>query len=154
MVKGMGKPSRLSQPVLAGTLAADLRAVMSKLKRRLREHGGGNDLTPSQVAVLLRLEKDGPATVSSLARTEGMRPQSMSAIIAPLQEAELVKGFSDPNDGRKTVMALSRKCVKWLEEIRAAKQDWLATSLQEHLSAREQETVAVAIRLLARLVED
>jgi DNA-binding MarR family transcriptional regulator len=150
----MGKPSRLSQPGIASVLAGQLRAVLSKLKRRLREHGGRDDLTPSQASVLLRLEKDGPATVSSLARAEGMRPQSMSAIITPLQEAELVKGAPDPNDGRKTLMTLSKKCVKWLEEGRAARQDWLTASLQEKLSVQEQETLAAAMKLLARLVED
>ena len=92
--------------------------------------------------------------MSSLARAEGMRPQSMSAIITPLQEAELVKGAPDPNDGRKTLMTLSKKCVKWLEEGRAARQDWLTASLQEKLSVQEQETLAAAMKLLARLVED
>jgi hypothetical protein len=36
-----------------------MRTVFRKLKLRVREHGGGNDLTPSQASVLLRLEKDG-----------------------------------------------------------------------------------------------
>jgi DNA-binding MarR family transcriptional regulator len=150
----MGKPSRLSQSDIASALAGQLRAVLSKLKRRLREHGGRDDLTPSQASVVLRLEKDGPATVSSLARAEGMRPQSMSTIITPLQEAELVKGSPDPNDGRKTLMSLSKKCMKWLEEGRAARQDWLTVSLQEKLSVQEQQTLAAAMKLLARLVED
>jgi DNA-binding MarR family transcriptional regulator len=150
----MGKPSRLSQSDIASALAGQLRAVLSKLKRRLREHGGRDDLTPSQASVVLRLEKDGPATVSSLARAEGMRPQSMSTIITPLQEAELVKGSPDPNDGRKTLMSLSKKCMKWLEEGRAARQDWLTASLQEKLSVQEQQTLAAAMKLLARLVED
>ena len=132
----------------------ELRSILSKLKRRLREHGGRNDLTPSQSSVLLRLERDGPATVSSLARAEGMRPQSMSAIITPLQEAGLVKGAPGTNDGRKTLMSLTKKCLKWLEEGRAARQDWLTATLQEKLSAQEQETLAVAMELLARLVDD
>ena len=86
-------------------LAAEIRTVCGKLKRRLREHGGRDDLTPSQVSVLLRLEKDGSATVSSLARTEGIRPQSMSAVVTPLQEAGLVSGSPDPSDGRQTLMS-------------------------------------------------
>src|ERR1035438_2763939 len=69
------------------------------------EQGGRGDLTPSQVSVLLRLEKDGAATVSGLARAEGMRPQSMSSIVASLEDAGLVSGIPDPNDGRKTLMS-------------------------------------------------
>ena len=128
--------------------------VFGKLKRRLREHGGDNDLTPSQVSVLLRLEKDGPATVSSLARAEGMRPQSMSSVVTSLQEAGLVSGAADTSDGRQTLMSLTRTCVKWLREGRAARQDWLTTAISQKLSAREQEKLQAALELLTRLVEE
>jgi DNA-binding MarR family transcriptional regulator len=111
-------------------------------------------LRPSQVSVLLRLEKDGPAAVSSLARAEGMRPQSMSAIITSLLEAGLVSGSPDPNDGRQTLMSLSRKCQKLLRDGRAARQDWLTTTIQQKFSAQEQEKLAAAVELLARLIED
>ncbi len=143
-----------SQTERASALAAELRAVFGKIKRKLREQSGGNDLTPSQVSVLLRLEKDGPAAVSSLARAEGMRPQSMSAIITSLQEAGLVAGSPDPNDKRQTLMALSRKCLKLLKEGRAARQDWLTATIQKKLSALEQERLANAVGLLNRLIEE
>lgn len=136
------------------SLAAELRAVLGKLKRKLREQSGRNDLTPSQVSVLLRLEKEGPAAVSSLARAEGMRPQSMSAIITSLLDVGFVDGSPDPNDGRQTLMSLSRKCEKMLKEGRAARQDWLAATIHKKLSSQEQEKLATAVELLARLVED
>ena len=143
-----------TQTGLARTLAAEIRAVYRKLKLRYREHGGGNNLTPSQVSVLLRLEMDSSATVSNLARAEGMRPQSMSAIVAPLQESGLVSGTPDPKDGRQTLMSLTPKCKKWLQEGRDAGQDWLATTISQKLSVHEQEKLLVAVELLARLVED
>ncbi len=144
----------LTQVERAAGLAVELRAIFGKLKRKLREQCGQNDLTPSQVSVLLRLEKDGPAAVSSLARAEGMRPQSMSAIITSLLEAGLVSGSPDPNDRRQTLMSLSRKCQKLLKDGRAARQDWLTTTIQKKLSTHEQEELAAAVDLLTRLVED
>ena len=69
----------------AADLAQDLGVLIGKLKRRLREQAHVGDLTSSQTSTLLRLEKDGPATASSLARAEGMRPQSMGAVIAALE---------------------------------------------------------------------
>jgi DNA-binding MarR family transcriptional regulator len=143
-----------TQTGLASTLAAEMRALFRKLKLRLREHGGQSDLTPSQVSVVLRLEKDGSATVSSLARMEGMRPQSMSAVVIPLQESGLVRGAPDPSDGRQTLMSLTPKCLKLLQEGRAARQDWLTTAISQKLSAHEQEKLQSALELLARLVED
>ena len=138
----------------ASTLAAELRTTFGNLKRKVRQQGEQNDFTSSQTAVILRLEKDGPATVSSLARAEGMRPQSMSAIVASLLEAGWVSGAPDPNDGRQTLISLTRKCQKLLKDGRAARQDWLTTTIRKKLSAREQEKLAAAVDLLARLIED
>lgn len=141
------------QTELAQTLATEMRAVFRKLKLRVREHGGGNGLTPSQSSVVLRLEQDGAATVSSLARVEGMRPQSMSAIVVPLQESGLIRGVPDPSDGRQTLMSLTPKCLKWLQEGRAARQDWIATTISQKLSIQEQAKLQEALKLLTRLVE-
>jgi DNA-binding MarR family transcriptional regulator len=139
---------------LASKLAAELRTTLGHLKRKLRRHGGLNDFTSSQIAVILRLEKDGPATVSSLARAEGMRPQSMSAVITPLEEKGYVAGAADPNDGRKTLMSLTKACKKSIEDGRSARQDWLAQAIQQKLSPQEQKKLSSAIHLLAQITED
>jgi DNA-binding MarR family transcriptional regulator len=144
----------ISSPERASALALELRTSLGKLKRKLRGQAGHEDLTSSQVSVLLRLEKDGPATVSNLARAEAMRPQSMSAVIAPLEAAGLVSGTPDPNDGRQTLFSLTKMCRKRIQERRTAKQDWLTRTIQTRLSAQEQEKLAAALEILARLVED
>lgn len=138
----------------ADNLAKDIRALVGKLKRRLREQAAPGDLTPSQISVLLRLEREGPATTSSLARLEGMRPQSMGAVIAPLEAAGLVSGTPDPKDGRQTILSLTDACRKWVEEGRAARQDWLTRTLEARLSPQEQDRLGEAITLLKRLVDD
>ena len=83
-----------------------------------------------------------------------MRPQSMSAIVTPLQESGLISSSPDPSDGRQTLMSLTPKCLKWLQEGRAARQDWLTTTISQKLSVDEQETLQAALELLNRLVED
>ena len=138
----------------ASRLAAQLRTTVGSLKRKLRQQGGRHDLTSSQVAAVLRLETDGPATVSSLARAEGMRPQSMSAVIAALEEMGFVAGAADPNDGRKTLLSLTKACRRSIEDGRAARQDWLAQAIQRKLSPPEQKRVSSVLHLLSRLAED
>ncbi|MFP5227362.1 MAG: MarR family winged helix-turn-helix transcriptional regulator [Acidobacteriota bacterium] len=150
----MSHRDRHSPDEPASLLAAEVRTAFRRLKQRLREHGGHSDLTPAQTSVVLRLEQDGPATVSSLARTEGMRPQSMSAVVAPLQELGLVRGRPDPKDLRQTLMSLTPKCARLLAEGRAARQDWLTLRISHKLSAQEQEKLRTALSLLTRLVED
>jgi DNA-binding MarR family transcriptional regulator len=78
----------------------------------------------------------------------------MSALMAPLQEADLVGGAPDPNDGRQTLMCLTPKCLKFLKESRAARQDWLSKRISEKLSVHEQKRLQAALELLMRLVED
>jgi DNA-binding MarR family transcriptional regulator len=150
----VSNPKSATQTGLPSALAADMRTVFRKLKLRYREHGGGNDLTPSQTSVVLRMEKDGSATVSSLARAEQMRPQSMSAVVAPLVESGLVKGAPDPGDGRQTLMSLTPKCLKLLQQGRAARQDWLTTRISQKLTVQEREKLQAALALLTRLVDD
>ena len=150
----MAETPRNTGAALASKLAAELRTTLGHLKRKLRQHGGLNDFTSSQIAVILRLESDGPATVSSLARLEGMRPQSMSAVIASLEEMGFVAGAADPNDGRKTLMSLTKACKKSIEDGRAARQDWLAQAIQQKLSPQEQRKLSSAIHLLAQIAED
>ena len=150
----MNNRSPVPEFEIASDLAAEIRTVLGRLKRRLREQGGRGDLTPSQISVILRLEKDGAATVSDLARTEGMRPQSMSSIVTSLQDTGLVSGSPDPNDGRKTLMSLSEKCEKLLKEGRAARQDWLTAVILQKLSAQEKQQLSTTLELLSRLTED
>jgi DNA-binding MarR family transcriptional regulator len=139
---------------IASALALEIRSAFRSVKRHLRQQGHHGDLTPSQIAVVLRLEESGPATVSSLARAEGMRPQSMSAVITPLQEAGLVRGAPDPNDGRQILISLTPKCLDWLSRGRAARQDWLTKRISRNLSIPEQRKLRAALRLLMKLTED
>lgn len=142
------------RPELAAQLASELRTFIVKLRRRLREQANSGDFTPSQIAVLTRLEREGAGTVSSLARAEGMRPQSMGAVIAQLEAAGVLDGKPDPADGRQTLWSLTEACARQLREGRAVRQDWLTRTIQARLAADEQEELAAVLHLLQRLVDD
>jgi DNA-binding MarR family transcriptional regulator len=131
--------------------AEALRSVVGRLKRRLREQGTAGDLTSSQISVLRRLYSEEPLTVTALARAEAMRPQSMGATVANLQEAGLVAGAPDPEDRRQTLWSLTPSCRKKIEAGRAARQDWLVRAIEARLTPQEQELLAKAMPLLDKL---
>ena len=142
----------MTDPLDIANLAADLRALVGRLKRRLREQGSVGDLTPSQIAVVRRLDADGPATISALARAEGVRPQSMGATVAALEAAGLTQGRPDPDDGRQTLISLTPACRERLTQGRAARQDWLTRQI-ERLTPEERARLAAAADILRRLSE-
>ena len=143
-----------SKAVDASSLAAELHALNGKLKRKLREQASAGDLTPSQTAVLRHLGQHGPTTVTALAKMEGVRPQSMGATVAGLEELGLVKGAPDARDGRQTILSLTPACREMFRTGRAARQDWLLRAIQSKLSAEEQAQLASSLRLLGRIVDD
>ncbi|MFJ9846548.1 MarR family winged helix-turn-helix transcriptional regulator [Kitasatospora sp. NPDC101155] len=129
-----------------------MRAVFSRLRRTLQEKiQGASDLTPSQTAVLSRLIGDGPASASVLAAAERVRPQSMAATLAALEEHGLVGRRPDPEDGRRQLVGLTEAGLAWIADSRRAREEWLARALQEEFTEAERATVLAALPLIDRL---
>ena len=147
------KPRFAADDTDTAALATEIRVLVGKLKRRFREKANLGDLTPSQLAVLRRLDSEGPTTVTNLARAEGMRPQSMGANIAALEAAGLVSGTPDPNDGRQTILSLTAACKEKVKVGRMACDGWLIDAIQKTLSSAEQHELARTMQLLKRLLE-
>src|ERR1700759_3273875 len=135
----MSRKSRSSNAPQLAALAGEVRVAISKLVRRAREQVSAGDFTNSQKSVLLRLERDGPATVTALARAEGVRPQSMGATISALEAAGHVTGSPDPGDGRQTILSITNASRAWIRAGREAREDWLFRALRANLSPQEQD---------------
>jgi DNA-binding MarR family transcriptional regulator len=134
-------------------LAAELRAAMGRLTRLLREHAPKGELTQSQLFALGRLEREGPQTVTALARAEGVRPQSMGATVAPLQDMGLVAASPDPADGRQTILEATETARQLVKAHRAARESWLLSAIASRLTQKEQQELARAVTLLQHLAE-
>jgi DNA-binding MarR family transcriptional regulator len=149
----MSKQSRTSETPELAALAGELRVSISKLVRRVREQAHPGDFTSAQKSVLHRLERDGPSTVSALARAESVRPQSMRVTVAGLEALGAVSGEPDTADGRQTLVTLTPAFRKTIKASRAVREDWLFRALQAQLSREEQAELAAAMKLLQRLAD-
>ncbi|MFF4244390.1 MarR family winged helix-turn-helix transcriptional regulator [Streptomyces sp. NPDC001822] len=138
----------------AERVADDLAAVVSRLLRRLRGSSADSLLTPSQRSVLARLQDDGPATTASLARAELVRPQSMRLTLGALESRGFVTRAPDLADGRKSVVSVTEAGSSTLAGVRAAKRSWLAEAIAGELDAAERRTLAEAVELIGRLVDE
>ncbi|MBV8156536.1 MAG: MarR family transcriptional regulator [Dyella sp.] len=148
----MGKSNPSASDALLHATVEDLRALISKLRQRLREEARAGDFTPSQIQVLHLLERDGPATVAGLARALGVRPQSMGETLSALKAAGAVGGAPDPNDGRQTVLSLTPAFRQRVKASRAAREDWLYREIQSRFTAAEQQQLVTGVELLKRLI--
>ncbi|MFB7634233.1 MarR family winged helix-turn-helix transcriptional regulator [Streptomyces sp. NPDC056149] len=133
-------------------IATDLGATVSLLMRRLRAASPQGELTPTQRAVLARIDADGPSTIAALARAELVRPQSMRVTVGALEEHGILARSPHPTDGRQVVFSLTEGGHRVLADVRAAKNDWLAVAIAEQLTADEQRTLAEATALIRRLI--
>ena len=131
-------------------LASELRIVLGRLSRRLREHHRHFGLT--QGAVLGRLDRCGPQSIGELASAERVRPQSMSQSLAELETDRFIERRADEKDGRRTLIALTDEGRAALLEERALREGWLARSI-ETLTPADRALLADALSVLERLSE-
>lgn len=133
-------------------VAVDLRAVVARLLRRLREAGADDVITPSQAAALARLGKGGVSTVAALARAEKVRPQSMASIVAALERLGMVTRSPDPQDGRRQIVDLTDAGWEQIEGQREAGAAWLEETLASRVSPEELRTLSAATQILERMM--
>jgi DNA-binding MarR family transcriptional regulator len=137
----------------ATTAAREIRVVVGRLRRRLKELSGQHELTPSQVSVLSRIDKSGPASASELAAAERIRPQSMAAILATLEEQGIICRDPDPRDGRRQVVSIAPTGREKIEGDRQIREEWLAQALRERFTEAERRTLMEGLALLDRLTQ-
>jgi DNA-binding MarR family transcriptional regulator len=130
----------------------DFARTIGRLTRRLRAAAAQHELSLTESAVLARLDREGPATTAELARAEGMRPQSMSAAIAALEERGLIDRKPHPSDGRQVNITLTEKGVAVRNSSRDLKRAWLAQATAT-LEEEERQILARAGHILKRLLE-
>lgn len=146
-----GTPAGISDS--AARSARDLRVVLSRLRRRIREVATDEDLTPSQESALTLVGKHGAATASALASAEGVRPQSMAATLAALDQHGLIRRSPDPEDGRRQLVTLTEAGRARIEDNRQVREEWLARAFEDRYTETERRTILDALTLLERLSE-
>lgn len=132
--------------------AIDLRAVLARLLRKLRETTH-DAITPSQASALSRLSKGGVSTVSALALAERVRPQSMAAIVEALEGMGFVTRSQDPTDGRRQIVDLTEAGWAQVAGQREAGVAWLEQALADQVSQAELMTLAAATAILERILD-
>jgi len=137
--------------VESAPIAHEFRETLGRVIRRLRAEGGQPPV--GQMAVLGRLDREGPASTSDLAAAERMRPQSMAQTVRDLESGGLVSRRPDPDDGRRALVELTPAGLEQLLTTRARREGWLAELFEHEFTAAERETLRAALPLLRRIAD-
>src|ERR1700712_2115341 len=139
-------------PVVPVEDVAALRGAVLILARRLRHQQAGDELSPSEAAVMGRVGRAGPMTPGQLARSEHVQPPSMTRIIERLEARGFLRRDPDPDDRRQVLVSRTPAGNDFVERSRAVRTAWLTKQL-EQLSPADQRAIATAASALTRLAE-
>jgi DNA-binding MarR family transcriptional regulator len=142
-------PTTTTTKTDTAALAARLRLAVTRLARKLRREAEPG-ITPSMLAALSSVDRQGPLTMSELCVVEQVQPPSMTRIVAALVDVGLVSRESDPSDGRVAWVTVTPQGRKLLDRSRGRKEAYLAKALRD-LDAHELETLEEAAAILEGL---
>jgi DNA-binding MarR family transcriptional regulator len=134
-------------------VAAALRVSLGLLLRRLRQVGVPGELTVPETSALARLDRNGPAASSELARSEQISPQSMGATLSALEARGLITRDPDARDGRRVVLSVTEAGRQLLRDKRDARTEHLARALAAGFTREELDLLMTAAPLLERLAQ-
>ena len=133
-------------------VAAALRVAAGNLYRRLKQSPFHGEATLAETSTLGRLERNGPATSSDLARADHISPQSMGVTVAALEERGLIERDRDPEDGRRIVLSITEAGRQLIHDKRGARTGQIAAAL-DGFSGGELTRLMAVVPLLERLAE-
>jgi DNA-binding MarR family transcriptional regulator len=136
----------------AADLADGLRLAVTRLARRLRQQADV-DASPTQVAALSTIEREGPLTLGALAAHEHVRPPTVTAAVTRLEERGLVQRRPDPDDRRVAHVEITAAGRKLLARNRSRKTAFLSRRLAA-LDDHDRATLAAAVAVLGRVLDD
>ena len=134
-------------------VAAALRVNLGLLVRRLRQVQVAGELTVPETSALARLDRQGPATSSALAKQEQISPQSMGATLSALEARGLIERRPDAQDGRRVLLSVTEAGHGVLRDKRDARTGLIARALADGFTAAEISQLKAVVPLLERLAQ-
>ncbi|RZT12759.1 DNA-binding MarR family transcriptional regulator [Kribbella sp. VKM Ac-2569] len=133
--------------------AVALRRASTRLALRLRAERAGDGLGSTGVAVLGQLHRRGALTASEIAAAERVQPQSLTRVLASLEEQQLISRQQDTHDRRRHTIELTDRGRQLLKEHMKSSDDWLAEAIAERLNPTERAVLELAAGILDQLLD-
>ena len=127
-----------------------LSAVL-RLARAMRLAAEDGDLRGGTLSLLATLQREGAMSAVELARHQGLQPQSLTRLLARLDEGDLIMRSVDEADARRHVIRITASGTATLTRQMVRRRDWLADRIADRLDDAEQASLMKAAELMLRV---
>ena len=133
--------------------ATEFRRSITRMARLLSASMPKGELTPTKLSALGILRRDGPMTASMLASRLGIRPQSMTRILAELEAGELLTRTRGPSDSREHILDVTPKAVELMREEGLRRDESIRAAMRSVLTSVEIELLVLAAKAINKLAD-
>ncbi len=133
------------------TAANQLRPVLLRLSRELRQETEQLGVTSRQVTLLWLIRGNPGMSLRELAAEERISAPALSGYVDRLEKAGLLARVRDEGDRRRVGLALTDEGERLLRRVRARRTTWLADRLRG-LDDDELAAIEAAIEPLGKLL--
>jgi DNA-binding MarR family transcriptional regulator len=134
-------------------MARTIRRSVHRIARRLRMERSTHELSMSKRSVLGRLFRDGSLTATDLASQERIQPQSLTRLVAGLEERGFIVRRLDESDRRQLQIEITPEGRDLLIRDARRQDKWLADAMASSMTSVERELLALGARLLESLAD-
>ena len=138
---------------MAVDAANQLHRSAMKLFRVIRTGRPAKGLSLVRFGLLGRLYRDGAATATDLAAYLRIKPQSLTRLIADLEQGGLIARHTNDDDRRQNMLEITHAGARALVEDVRDQRDSLAQVIEKELTPAEQELLRIAAGLMDRVAE-
>ena len=133
--------------------AVRLRTSLFALMRQLRQTAPPDAIGSARLSVLGTLYRRGPMTPTDLAAHERVKLQTLTRLLAELEADAWIVREPDPDDGRRTVLSLTRLGVRQLTADVQRREASLAAAIDAALTPSQQANLLKACEALDAVTE-
>lgn len=132
-------------------VANQLRPVLLRLSRELRQETEQLGITSRQVTLLWLIRANPGLSLRELAAEERISAPALSGHVDRLEKAGLIERVRDADDRRRVGLTLTEEGERLMKRVRARRTTWLADRLKG-LDDDELAAIEAAIEPLGRLL--
>jgi DNA-binding MarR family transcriptional regulator len=136
-------------------LSSSLREVVAAIHKGLRKQSTSvSSYSMTEIETVAHLFRNSSLLPTELATLTRVKTQSMSQILAKMEEQGIIKRTPSKEDRRKVYISLTASGKKMVEQTRYERDEWLKGKIEKTLTDKEKDLLVKVLPVLNKLIEN